>query len=87
LIVALVRVSAFDVLVGPGESLGGGLGGVTLICRVVDCCSCTQRNTMEVRQFLTDSPTLEELEDLQTQLHQLLVDKYGSAAAAAVSIA
>lgn len=42
---------------------------------------------MQLKQVLKDNPTLEELEDLQTQLHQLLVEKYGSAAAAAVSIA
>lgn len=39
---------------------------------------------MRLQEIVPDNVTLEELEDLQTQLHQLLVQKYGAGAAAAV---
>jgi len=39
---------------------------------------------MRLEEIVPENVTLEELEDLQTQLHQLLVQKYGAGAAAAV---
>jgi hypothetical protein len=40
---------------------------------------------MHLQDVISDDVSLEDLEDLQRQLHQLLVDKFGAAAAAAVS--
>lgn len=40
---------------------------------------------MQLRSILPDNVSLRELEDIQTQLHHLLVEKYGAAAAAEVS--
>lgn len=46
---------------------------------------CPKHQNMRLQELLPADVSLADLEDLQTQLHTLLVDRYGADAAAAVS--